>query len=128
MAEEKKKPAEVVKVTEEKKKPGRPKKVTEQPKKVEEQPKKVEEQSKKVTEEKPESVEQKPQKSQVGQVVDQILELIGEDGEIAKFSEAISKLGMISGSFELNTSTFILKYGDLTASVNIAITKNGEQY
>lgn len=127
MAEEKKKPAEVVKVTEEKKKPGRPKKVTEQPKKVEEQPKKVEEQPKKVTEEKPESVEQKPQKSQVSQVVDQIMELIGEDGEIAKFSEAISKLGMVSGSFELNTSTFILKYGNLIASVNIAITKNGEQ-
>lgn len=119
---------EVEKMTEEKKKPGRPKKATEQPKKVEEQPKEIEEQSKKVTKEKPESVEQKPQKSQVSQVVDQILELIGEDGEIAKFSEAISKLGIISGSFELNTSTFILKYGNLVASVNIAITKNGEQY
>lgn len=104
---------EVTKATEvteevvvEKKRRGRPKRAEAQPEKVDEQPGQIEQES---------------QKSQIGQTIDQIVGMLGEDGKIAQLSKLLPEIGVSVNSDGGSSKSYLLEYGGLTARVDITI-------
>ncbi|MBR3263816.1 hypothetical protein IKF94_01095 [Candidatus Saccharibacteria bacterium] len=75
------------------------------------------------TDEQMKQIEQESWKSQIGQTVDQILELIGEGGKIAQLAKLVSEIGVSVSFDDVRSKSYLLEYGGLIARVDIVIYK-----